>query len=239
MKWFLELIKYLFFGTGLFLLPLVQSAVFARAELLDDDGHTSASPVDLDASKPENIPDIEIIPIPQAVGKSASSAEAQEGAVSLYCVLLKPTSAGSARLTSRDPRARPACDLAFLQDDRDRAVLRKALRLGLALGRRVQQAGYPLMELSTPKGDSDAALDKFIDANIQSTFHYAGTCRIGLREKGGVVDHELRVHGMKCLRIADASVFPHVLAAHLQASVVMVGERCADFIQREWAQRET
>jgi choline dehydrogenase len=52
----------------------------------------------------------------------------------------------------------------------------------------------------------------------------------------GVVDDELRVHGVEGLRIADASIFPDVIATHLQAPVVMVAEKCADMIKRAWVQ---
>lgn len=42
------------------------------------------------------------------------------------------------------------------------------------------------------------------------------------------------MHGIRNLRIADASAFPQVPAAHLQAPVVVVAERCADMIRAAW-----
>lgn len=55
-------------------------------------------------------------------------------------------------------------------------------------------------------------------------------------EEQGVVDDELRVHGIQGLRIADCSIFPVIPSAHPQAPVVMVAERCADFIKTARAQ---
>ena len=51
---------------------------------------------------------------------------------------------------------------------------------------------------------------------------------------GDILDDELRVHGVQGLRVADASIFPSIPAAHLQAPVVMVAERCADFLREAY-----
>ena len=45
-----------------------------------------------------------------------------------------------------------------------------------------------------------------------------------------VVDLKLRVRGVDGLRVADASVMPTVITANIQAAVIMIGERAADFI---------
>ena len=57
--------------------------------------------------------------------------------------------------------------------------------------------------------------------------------------EGGVVDQELKVHGIDGLRIADGSVFPGMIASRPQATVVMIAERCADFIRCGWKEQET
>ena len=50
-----------------------------------------------------------------------------------------------------------------------------------------------------------------------------------------MVDTALRVRGVRGLRVADASVFPEIVGAHTMAPVVMVAERCADFVKAAWA----
>ena len=45
-----------------------------------------------------------------------------------------------------------------------------------------------------------------------------------------VVDHELRVHGLGGLRIADASIMPTVVSGNTNAACIMIGEKCADMM---------
>jgi choline dehydrogenase len=45
-----------------------------------------------------------------------------------------------------------------------------------------------------------------------------------------VVDHELRVHGLSGLRVADASLMPTVVSGNTNAACIMIGEKCADLM---------
>ena len=50
------------------------------------------------------------------------------------------------------------------------------------------------------------------------------------RDEYGVVDQELKVYGVDGLRVADASVFPRLVGMKPQATVVLVGQKCAELI---------
>jgi len=50
-------------------------------------------------------------------------------------------------------------------------------------------------------------------------------------ESDGVVDWQLRVHGIAGLRVADASVFPVIPHGNTHAPTVLVGEKAADMIK--------
>ena len=67
-------------------------------------------------------------------------------------------------------------------------------------------------------------------------WHPMGTCAMGPSvASGGVVDSRLRVHGVKGLRVCDASVMPLQISAHLQATVYAIGEKGAEMIKEDGA----
>ena len=140
-------------------------------------------------------------------------------------------------MTSSDPLSPPRVNLNFLADPRDRDTLRAGLRLCMRIARTMEKDGYPVGYFRAPNAVDDESLDELIKSQSSSFLHYSSTCRMAPRddpEGPGVVDDELRVHGIPNLRIADASAFPQVPAAHLQAPVVVVAERCADLIKAAW-----
>jgi choline dehydrogenase-like flavoprotein len=50
------------------------------------------------------------------------------------------------------------------------------------------------------------------------------------RPTSRVIDHELRVHGLEALRVADAGVMPTVVSGNTNAACIMIGEKCADLM---------
>lgn len=50
---------------------------------------------------------------------------------------------------------------------------------------------------------------------------------------GGVVDNRLRVHGVKGLRIVDASIMPVIPDRHIQGPVHMIAEKAALMIRED------
>lgn len=73
---------------------------------------------------------------------------------------------------------------------------------------------------------------KIMSFSIQ---HQVGTCKMGPKDDPtSVVSPELKVHGVKKLRVVDTSVIPEAPSAHTNAISVMIGERASDLLKNEW-----
>ena len=153
---------------------------------------------------------------------------------SLHACVLRPESRGTVRLAGPDAGMAPVIDPNFLVDDRDMAVL----RAGVRLSHRIVSA--PAMQVYDPKDrypidiDDDAALDDLIRSRADTVYHPVGTCRMG-GDEDSVVDPRLKVRGIEGLWVADASVMPRLVSGNTNAPTIMIGERCAEFVQAELA----
>ncbi|MEA2449374.1 MAG: choline dehydrogenase [Thermoleophilaceae bacterium] len=144
---------------------------------------------------------------------------------------VRPTSEGEVRLRSADPRDKPAIHLGWFQDPAEMRSVIEAARLC----REIAESG-PLGELVTTNLDpgpgvaSDEQLEAYIRANIQHTYHASCTCRMAGGEDDGVLDPELRVHGVDALRVVDASSMPRITSGNTNAPAIMIAERASDLI---------
>ena len=104
----------------------------------------------------------------------------------------------------------------------------------MKLGRRIiAQApmdGFRAHEMSPgPDCTTDADWLAFARANGQTIYHTAGTCKMGV-DPMAVVDPALRVHGIRGLRVIDASVMPEMVSGNTQAAVMMIADKGADLV---------
>jgi 4-pyridoxate dehydrogenase len=146
--------------------------------------------------------------------------------------LLHPVSRGEVLLASNDPRAHPRIRYNFLSAPEDLPRLREGFRLAREVGEQAPMAPYRDKEaVPGPACISDADIDAFIKRTAITAHHPAGTCRIG-SDGEAVLDPMLRVRGIEGLRVVDASAMPDLVSAHINACVLMMGEKGADLIRR-------
>jgi choline dehydrogenase-like flavoprotein len=144
-------------------------------------------------------------------------------------VVLRPESHGDVRLTSSDPTAAPRIRQNFLSTDRDRATLRDGVRMVRAIAAEPAIRPFIAKELA-PGSDTDADIDALIRTTGITVHHPIGTCRMGT-DALAVVDPALRVRGVDALRVVDASVMPDLIGGNINAPVIMIAEKAADFIR--------
>ena len=223
------LLQYLTCGTGLFISPVTEYTYFLRSDRLPPQ---QLSDVENDASRPENLPNLELAwiggwgtaqePTPN-VGK-------EFGFNTILVLCARVESTGTITLVDRDARTLPLVDPNYFSDAADLDTLRKGIQYGLQLGQKIMEKDNKITPALVPENNSPDAIDDFIRKYASGAYHLCSTCRMARREDGGVVDQELRVHGVQGLRVADASIFPKCVIAKPQATVVMVAEKCADII---------
>jgi choline dehydrogenase len=141
---------------------------------------------------------------------------------------LRPESLGSIHIRSTDPNDQPAIRFNFLADPVDQQVTMDGMRLARKLvGARAMDhlRGEELAPGATMENDAD--LMSYLRTTCETAYHPIGTCRMS---PDGVVDDQLKVHGIDGLRIADASIFPTMPSGNTNAAAIMVGEKASDLI---------
>jgi choline dehydrogenase len=145
-----------------------------------------------------------------------------------------PTSRGHVRIRSADPRKAPEIQPRYLSTESDVQELVEGARLMRRLAStRAMQAIIEAEMVPGPDVDSEAAMVEDIRSRAGSVFHPCGTCAMGPDPSTAVVDPRLRVHGLDGLRIADASIFPLLIAGNTNAASIMVGEKAFDLMSGE------
>ena len=146
----------------------------------------------------------------------------------------RPTSEGHLGITSPDPMAAPEIHPNYLSTDHDCELMVAGLKLvrRIAASKAMREGISAELFPGEALADDDALLD-YARSTGWTVFHPSGTCRMGRDPDQAVVDTRLRVHGVRGLRVADASIFPIIPTANTNAPSIMVGERAAELIQED------
>ena len=152
-------------------------------------------------------------------------------AFAMGCSLVGPHSRGAVRLRSGDPKAKVAATYNYFAARADMDAMVDAIERVRQIATAPPLRGLVGQEIHPGESArTRTQLEQKVRREVQHTYHPACTARIGT-EADGVVDAELRVHGVEALRVADASVFPTVTHGNTHAPSVLVGEKAADLIR--------
>ncbi|KAH0443793.1 choline dehydrogenase [Colletotrichum camelliae] len=146
--------------------------------------------------------------------------------------LQHPYSRGSVKVSSSSTFDAPVADAGFLRNPLDVSLLTEGVKFTrtLAATSAIKQLS-PVEVVPGANVTSDEAIGDFIRQQSSTLYHPVGTCKMGAKEEGGVVDGNLKVYGVKGLRVVDASIMPLVPATHIMTTVYAVAERAADIIR--------
>lgn len=167
---------------------------------------------------------------------TAAGSKAPGNYMTVVAMLSHPFSRGSSHIRVADPHVGPVIDCNYLSHPLDVEIL--ALH-AVQIERLLEQPTYT--SIIKPSGnrlpaefkyavrkpeDAKEAIRKYGATN----YHPCGTCAMAKAELGGVVDGELRVHGISNLRICDASIFPIIPRGNILSTVYAVAESGAEMV---------
>ncbi|XP_050440620.1 glucose dehydrogenase [FAD, quinone]-like isoform X2 [Adelges cooleyi] len=167
--------------------------------------------------------------------------ENMDGFVVLPMIML-PKSKGRISLNDANPLHHPLIDPNYFSNEADLDVAVAGVRLFQKMLRTDAMKKLNATILNTPlpgctqyQFDSNDYWKCSVRQISFTVYHLSGTCKMGpVGDHTAVVDPRLRVHGVKGLRVIDASIIPEIPAAHTNAPAIMIGEKGSDMIKEDW-----
>jgi choline dehydrogenase len=141
--------------------------------------------------------------------------------------------AGTVRLRSADPRDVPLVNFHYFDEGNDASMQDlEAVVDAISFCRTLTKGMENLIAEEEVPGKHIVSRDEirqFVKDNAWG-HHASCTCPIGPAKEGGVLNGIFEVHGVRGLRVVDASVFPRIPGFFIAASIYMVAEKASDVI---------
>ncbi|KAH7329430.1 oxidoreductase [Stachybotrys elegans] len=158
--------------------------------------------------------------------------------ITFASMLTQPLSRGSVHIQSNKTSDAPTIDPRYLSEPIDVEVFARHMLYVQQLAGTGSLAGLfkqpPIHRDPASRLGSVEEAKNFVRQCAISMWHYGGTCSMLPRDKAGVVDPQLRVHGVENLRVVDSSVVPIVSTGNMQHCVYAIAEKAADMIKETY-----
>jgi choline dehydrogenase len=140
-------------------------------------------------------------------------------------------SRGSVKITSADPRVKPALRFNYLSTPEDEREWVEVVRAARTILGQPAMARFNGGEISPgPSVSTDAEILDWVRRDGETALHPSCTCRMGVDDRSVLDPTSMRVHGVDGLRVVDASAMPYVTNGNIYAPVMMLAEKAADLI---------
>ncbi len=138
---------------------------------------------------------------------------------------------GSVKITSTDPRAKPALRFNYLSTDQDRREWVEAVRVARNILNQPAMAPFNAGETSPgPSVETDEQILEWVRNDGETALHPSCTAKMGTDDLAVVDPLTMGVHGIDNLKVVDASMFPYIPNGNIYAPVMMSAEKAADLI---------
>lgn len=153
---------------------------------------------------------------------------------SLSPVHLNPDARGSTHLASTASGSQPSIRFNYLKTDYDKEAMIFGIRLMRKIASQKELRPYVAEEIQPGNSvQSDAEIVQFLRDKAVSNLHAVGSCKMGPSAFDSVVDLNLKVHGMRGLRVVDASIMPRIVSGNTHGATVMLAEKASAMILRD------
>ncbi|KAI0337693.1 alcohol oxidase [Trametopsis cervina] len=155
--------------------------------------------------------------------------------VTMMLVMNYSLSRGTVHSTSNDPLEAPEIDPHYLSHEVELEMMYEQFQRMRRIASLPPFKDMIATELNPgPEVQSEKEVKEWIRKSFMTIYHTVGSCAMLPKDKGGVVDPELKVYGTANLRVVDIGVIPLHIGANTQSTAYGLGEIAGDIIEGKW-----